>query len=100
MVELNKCARGGLAVLCVFALISAGHARPDARTMTCSQIQALLDREGAVVISTGPNTFDLFVSGQAGCSGTEVARATSIAASDTSQCQVYRCQSRIRGPRR
>jgi len=92
-------ARAGMVAALLVAAGSAAYARSDARTMTCSEIQALLQRDGSAVLTTGANTFDRYVSGQSACTGTEVARARSVAASD-GQCQVYRCENRIRGPRR
>ena len=71
-------------------------ARPDARTQTCSQVQALLEREGAATISTGDNTFERYVSSTASCPGTSVARRAIVATSDTPQCEVRACESRVR----
>jgi hypothetical protein len=42
-----------------FAQAQAG--RPDTRTMTCAQAQALVKQRGSVVLTTGTNTFDKFV---------------------------------------
>jgi hypothetical protein len=91
---LNACVRSGFASLLLISLASAGHARPDARTLTCSQVQALLDRQGAAVLSTGPNTFDRYVSLGASCMALELWQPVSIATKDSGQCQVYRCQRR------
>ncbi len=52
----------------LIALIAAGlgtatgaEARPDARQMTCRQMQELINSEGQVVITTGPRTYKMFV---------------------------------------
>jgi hypothetical protein len=95
----NGCRKGALAVAVLASAVSLAYARPDARTMTCSQLQALLAQEGAAAITTGQNTYDRYVSSGTSCIGTEVARAAYVATSDTSQCQVYQCGRRIRNPR-
>ncbi len=44
MTGLPKVRRGlGLAALAIVSAVSVADARPDARTMTCSQLQALLN---------------------------------------------------------
>jgi hypothetical protein len=93
---LQACTRSGIAGLLLISAASFGHARPDARTLTCSQVQALLDKEGAAVVVTGPRTFDRYVSAQASCGGLEIQRPASIATKDTDQCQVHTCQRRSR----
>jgi hypothetical protein len=99
MLTQRAWARIGIVGALLFAASSAGYARSDARTLTCAAIQALLQRDGSAVLSTGANTYDRYVSGQSACIGTEVARARSISTSD-GQCQVFRCENRIRGSRR
>jgi hypothetical protein len=96
----RACVGGTLAIFVALSAVSHGQARPDARTMTCSQLQALLAREGAVTITTGQNTYDRFVSGSGACSGTSIARGASVATSDTGNCQVFTCGRRVRGSRR
>ncbi|TIV64396.1 MAG: hypothetical protein E5V89_29790, partial [Mesorhizobium sp.] len=39
----------------------AADARPDTRTMTCTETQALIQGRHAAVLTTGPNTYDRFV---------------------------------------
>jgi hypothetical protein len=95
----NVWKRTALVVAVLASAISLAYARPDARTMTCSQLQALLAQQGAATITTGQNTYDRYVSGGAACIGTEVARAAYVATSDTPQCQVYQCGRRIKNPR-
>lgn len=47
--------------LCSASMVMAQSARPDTRTMTCAQAQALVKQRGEVVMTTGPTTFDKFV---------------------------------------
>lgn len=84
-----------LAGLTVVAAASLGFARPDARAMTCSEVQALLARDGAVTLTTGANTYDRYYA-PGSCDGTRVARPVTIATKDTSQCQVHDCEVRVR----
>ncbi|MGH6924933.1 MAG: hypothetical protein ACRED5_14465 [Propylenella sp.] len=91
------CTRGALA--CFLALAIAentfAQSRPNALTMACSEVQALLASRGAATIATGPNTFDRFV-GPGSCDGTRVGQPAYIATRDTSQCQVHVCGARVR----
>jgi len=87
-------ARATLAGLAVVAAVSLGFARPDALAMTCSEVQALLAREGAVTLTTGANTYDRYYAPGA-CDGTRVARPATIATRDTAQCQVHTCGVRV-----
>jgi hypothetical protein len=97
--SLSACVRSGVASLLLICLASAGHARSDARTLTCSQVQALLDSQGSAVLSTGPNSFDRYVSLGASCMVLELWQPVFIATKDSGQCRVYRCQRR-RAPSR
>lgn len=36
-------------------------ARPDTRSMTCAQAQALVQQRGEIVMNTGPHTFERFI---------------------------------------
>ena len=69
-------------------------ARPDARTMTCFQVQALLAQQHAVTFTTGPNTFSRYV-GPGICDGTRVGWPATISTKDTNQCAVYVCGPRV-----
>ena len=58
-------------LLCaLFALLltaTAAQARPDARTMTCEAVRALIDERGAAVITTGRHTYKRFVAHRGFC---------------------------------
>ena len=79
----------------VLASLSPAHARPDARTMSCAEVQALLARAGAATLTTGPHSYGRYV-GPGACDGTGVAQSASIATKDTSQCAVATCGPRVR----
>lgn len=78
-----------LAVAVVTPALAQG--RPDARSMTCGQVQSLIAQRGAVVITTGPHTYDRFVAGRRWCDMPYVPTTTGISTSD-GRCVVYNCQ--------
>lgn len=57
------------ASLTLAALMTAtvAEARPDLRQMTCAQAQNLVRQHGAVVFTTGRNTYSMFVSNRSYC---------------------------------
>jgi hypothetical protein len=80
------------------ALLAAGVAsafaqgRPDTRSMSCDQVQALIDARGAVVMTTGRHTYDRFVAHAGYCVHLEAREATAISTRDTNRCWVYHCK--------
>ena len=73
------------------------YARPDVRTMTCSQAKALVRQSGAVVMTTGRYTYDRFVASRSYCERTYITGPAWIATKDTSECQVgFRCEEPTR----
>ncbi|WP_246685975.1 hypothetical protein [Mesorhizobium sp. B2-4-6] len=77
---------------------SVAYARPDTRAMTCARTQALIKSDHAVVLTTGPDTYDRFVR-QFGneCDWPEVPVSTTVPAKD-GECRVYRCEEPINLP--
>lgn len=81
------------ALLAILAATAVAEARPDTRAMTCQQVQTLLERQGATVLTTGANTYDRYLpqfSDQ--CRQFEEPRQTSVPTSDKSSCRVFECQ--------
>lgn len=56
--------------------------------MSCSQVQRLIDREGVVVMTTGPTTYNRFVDRDGYCEIDQIVRRTTVPAADTQRCQV------------
>jgi len=86
----------GTITLCAAAMVVAAtnfaNARPDTRKMTCAQTQALIQRQHAAVLSTGPNTYDRYVRQYGNeCDEPAVPMVDYVPASD-GQCMVYRCE--------
>lgn len=84
-----------LAAATVLCAASSAHARPDTRTMTCAETQALIKSDHAVVLTTGPDTYDRFVR-QFGneCDWPEVPMSITVPAKD-GECRVYRCEEPV-----
>lgn len=76
----------GLAIL-VGASVAA-HARTDARTLSCQAAKDLVYGSGAIVLTTGPNTYDRYVAAQSYCAFPLVAMPAWIATADNPRCAV------------
>lgn len=85
----------GITALAIAATASASFARPDARQMSCGQTQSLVERSGAVVITTGQHTYDRFVAHDGYCYHPEVREITYIRTRDTDQCPIYHCEQPV-----
>ena len=81
-----------LVTAALVAAAGTAFARPDTRSMTCEQTQRLIIRSGAVVLTTGPHTYDRYVSGYGYCSRPEAPVRTYVRTKDYSDCPVYNCQ--------
>ncbi|MHB2264633.1 hypothetical protein [Aliihoeflea sp. PC F10.4] len=80
-----------LAVALVATTPAMAQHRVDARQLDCESVQALIDDNGAVVLTTGQFTYDRYVVDGRFCYSPDVARYTTIPSADTNQCPVYRC---------
>lgn len=74
------------------AASGSAFARADTRSMTCEQTQRLIIRSGAIVLTTGPHTYDRYVSGFGYCSQPYVPARTWVKTKDYADCPVYNCQ--------
>ena len=84
-----------MTVCAVLAATGLAEARPDSRGMSCAEIRAMIRSHRAVVLTTGPNTYDRYVR-QFGneCDWPEVPMSASIPSRD-GQCPVYRCEEPV-----
>ena len=82
-------------VAAMLAATGLAEARPDSRAMSCAQIRAMIQSHRAVVLTTGPNTYDRYVR-QFGneCDWPEVPMSAYIPARD-GHCPVYRCEEPV-----
>jgi hypothetical protein len=78
----------------VFAGDAVAQARPLSTAMSCAQASGLVNSGGGVVLSTGPFTYDRYVSSGRICGTSEITEPAWVPTSDTQQCFVgYRCRS-------
>lgn len=84
-----------LSACLVLGASSLAQARPDSLTMSCAATRGLVQKSGAVVIGTGPNIYERFVTQRRFCTMTQVTEPAWIRTADQSQCLVgYRCVER------
>jgi hypothetical protein len=80
--------------LIVFTTGALAQPRPSTVRMTCAQARSTVLSRGAVVLSTGPNTYDRFVSSRNYCEINESLESVWAPTADTPQCFIgYRCRS-------
>ncbi|MER8696087.1 hypothetical protein NKI77_32595 [Mesorhizobium opportunistum] len=81
-----------MAVATLPATTALADARPDSRRLNCDEIRAMIQSHRAVVLTTGPNTYDRYVR-QFGneCDWPEVPMSAYIPSRD-GHCPVYRCE--------
>ena len=65
--------------------------------MSCNGARALVANQGAIVLNTGPSTYDRYVAGYGRCVLGEVPDPAWVPTADTPQCPIgYRCVDRAR----
>ena len=70
--------------------------RPDTTHMACAQARGLVSARGAVVLGTGPNLYDRYVTHRGFCTPTEEIMPAFVRSGDNPQCFIgYRCQEVI-----
>jgi hypothetical protein len=77
-----------------FAAGAVAQSEPSTSDMTCAQAAGLVASQGAVVLRTGPATYDRYVRDARYCAVQEMARPAWVRTADAAQCQVGRvCRS-------
>jgi hypothetical protein len=77
-----------------------GQARPSTTGMPCASAARLVASRGEIVLSTGLNTYDRYVSSGAACERGQGAEAAFERTSDDPQCFIgYRCTRALGGGR-
>lgn len=75
------------------ALPAAAQSRPVASAMACAEVQALVQRSGALVLNYTPTTYDRVVANGRFCLGGQVTVPDFAATRDKRQCFVgYLCK--------
>lgn len=76
--------------------VNGAEARPDARRMTCNKAANLVKSRGAVVMTTGKNTFERIVASRNFCHSTQ---KMILRTKDSKRCFVgYICKGHMGGP--
>lgn len=90
-----------LSILIAFQSSAAlAQGRPNSTAMTCAQAAGLVSARGAVVMSTGPMTYDRYVSNRGFCTQTETTVPDWVPTRDSNACFVgYRCRETTRSLR-
>ena len=75
------------------ATAAYAQSRPYSPRMSCQAAASMVASRGAVVMSTGPSTYDRFVRSQPYCTPTEVTRPAWVRTADNPQCFIgYTCE--------
>ncbi|GAB4528911.1 MAG: hypothetical protein Tsb0019_30840 [Roseibium sp.] len=82
---------GGVLTLTGLTAAEAQSGRPNTTTMTCAQVQSMINQRGAVVMSTGRHTFDRYVANRSFCAHGEYLRRDYVPTRDNNRCYVQRC---------
>jgi hypothetical protein len=78
----------------VAASATSAQSRPSTSAITCQAAQALVRSQRAVVLDTGPGTYDRFVNGPGQCVRGEYAAPAWAPTRDAAQCFIgYSCRS-------
>ena len=79
-------------VLCIASGAALAESRPATINMSCTAAASLVRTQGAVVLSTGRDTFDRFVRDASFCAYGQVLLPGFAPTSNLAQCQVgWRC---------
>ena len=87
----------GLAVCLALSAASPcfAQARPNTATMSCRAAAGLVASHGAIVLSTGPTTYDRYVVGDGYCNRDEVTKPAFVPSADNPECFIgYYCISK------
>ncbi|RWO52608.1 MAG: hypothetical protein E5Y79_33150 [Mesorhizobium sp.] len=80
------------------AFTTLAQARPDTRAMTCQQTQALIQSQGSAVLTTGPNTYALYVRRYSNACDSPLIPAVGFVPTRDGQCLVHRCREPLSTP--
>ncbi len=82
---------------CCLASISMAQTRPLTTALTCAAAADVVNRNGAIVLGTGPTTYDRYVRDGSGCGIGASTSPAFVPAKDRAQCFVgYVCRGRDR----
>lgn len=77
----------------LWAPVAAAQSRPQTPRMSCAQANRLVVQRGAIVLGTGPDLYDRYVSSQRFCLPDEMTKPAWVRSADNPQCFVgYVCE--------
>lgn len=83
------------AVLVLLATAAVGQPRPSTLAMSCGQARALVASRGAIVLGTGPHTYDRYVAHTGFCPHDQTTEPAYERTLDSPQCYIgSRCVAR------
>jgi hypothetical protein len=83
------------AVVALLATAANAQPRPSTLTMSCAQARALVASRGAIVLGTGPYTYDRYVAHQGFCPRDQITEPAYERTLDSPQCYIgSRCVAR------
>lgn len=83
----------------ILSTAASSQNRPLTTSMTCSQVAGRVASQGAIVLSTGPYTYDRYVSGANSCLHGEFPDPAWVPTADNPQCFAgYQCRGRSQVP--
>ncbi len=78
--------------------VSAQGGRPSRTSLTCAQAKSMVDKRGAVVMTTGGGKFERFVSGTRYCPMGATTKPTYARTKDNAKCLVGEtCEEELQG---
>jgi hypothetical protein len=86
-----------VALLSLVAFEASAASRYDIATMSCAQVQALIEKDGAAILRYPSKRilslpiYDRYVQGQKFCETGEVARGAGVPTADQKYCPVTKC---------
>jgi hypothetical protein len=80
--------------LFIMMIVTQASARPSASKISCAAINTRIASAGALVLDTGPATYERYVRDLRFCQASQITVPELIRSADNPQCLVYRCASR------
>ena len=75
--------------LLALAAVADAQQRPDTRRMTCGEVNAFVQRHGAVVMTTGRFTYERFVAHRGFCDRWQTVTPRTAPTRDAPRCPVH-----------
>ena len=86
--------RVAILIASLFVIAPASAQRPSSLSMSCGEARAIVASHGAIVLSTGPHTYDRYVAAPGFCPLGNWAERATVPTADARQCPLgYICQS-------